>query len=96
VDDYPDQQPEATEPPGDVAESAPAGVREPSERERELAALASLQGDLADVDRALARLDEGTYGTCEVCGEAIPDDVLERVPVTRVCAAHDAEPAPRQ
>jgi RNA polymerase-binding transcription factor DksA len=59
------------------------------ERERELAALNQVQGDLAAVDRTLAALDEGTYGTCEVCGMAIGDDVLERSPVARSCGAHD-------
>jgi RNA polymerase-binding transcription factor len=61
-----------------------------SERERELAVIAQAQADLADVDRALERLDDGTYGTCEVCGEAIADDVLERAPATRLCPAHAA------
>jgi DnaK suppressor protein len=59
-----------------------------SERERELAIIARAQSDLADVGRALERLDDGTYGTCEVCGEAIADDVLERAPATRLCPAH--------
>jgi RNA polymerase-binding transcription factor DksA len=62
----------------------------PSERERELAVIARAQSDLADVDLALQRLDEGTYGTCEVCSEPIPDDVLERAPAGRLCAAHGA------
>ena len=44
------------------------------ERARELAALRQVQGDLEAVDRALAHLDEGTYGTCEACGEPIADD----------------------
>jgi RNA polymerase-binding transcription factor DksA len=61
-----------------------------SERERELAVIAQAQADLADVDRALERLDDGTYGTCEVCGGSIADDVLERAPATRLCPAHAA------
>ena len=32
---------------------------------------------LDEVDHALARLDDGTYGSCEVCGSAIGDDRLE-------------------
>jgi DnaK suppressor protein len=65
-----------------------------SERERELAVIARFQTDLADVDRALQRLDDGTYETCEVCGQAIGDDVLERAPATRLCAAHGVGGAP--
>ena len=59
-----------------------------SERERELAVIARAHADLADVDRALERLDDGTYGTCEVCGEAIADDVLAPAPATRLCPPH--------
>jgi DnaK suppressor protein len=59
-----------------------------SERERELAVITRAQADLADVDRALERLDDGTYGTCEVCGEAIADEVLERAPAARLCPSH--------
>jgi RNA polymerase-binding transcription factor DksA len=35
---------------------------------------------LADVRRALAKLDDGTYGTCEVCGEPIAPERLEALP----------------
>lgn len=61
-----------------------------SERERELAALAAIQADLAGVDRALERIDDGSYGTCEACGQPIPDEVLDEAPVTRLCAGHAA------
>jgi RNA polymerase-binding transcription factor DksA len=47
-----------------------------------------MQGDLADVDRALERLDEGTYGTCEACGVALPDEALAEAPALRTCAQH--------
>lgn len=39
-----------------------------------------LQSALADVDRALAKLAEGSYGTCDVCGDPIGDDRLEALP----------------
>jgi hypothetical protein len=39
--------------------------------------------DLADVEVALERLDEGTYWTCEVTGEPLPDDLLAADPVAR-------------
>jgi hypothetical protein len=39
--------------------------------------------DLADVEVALERLDEGTYWTCEVTGETLPDDLLAADPVAR-------------
>jgi hypothetical protein len=47
-----------------------------------------IEEDLADVERALARLDDGTYGRCEVCGDTLSDDELARSPATRFCRAH--------
>lgn len=47
-----------------------------------------LREQLDEVETALARLDDGTYGTCEVCGEAIPDPRLEALPTTRWCITH--------
>ena len=81
---------EVVEQPEHQPHGGPADSRDVSERERELAIIAQAQADLAGVDRALERLDDGTYGTCEVCGEAIADDVLERAPASRLCPSHGA------
>jgi len=43
---------------------------------------------LADVRHARARLVEGTYGTCEVCGKAIPEARLEARPWSSRCLEH--------
>ncbi len=51
-------------------------------------ALDALEAEVADVERALARLDAGTYGTCEVCGERLSDTVLQDRPAARFCPAH--------
>lgn len=40
---------------------------------------------LADVNRALEKLDEGTYGTCDECGDAIADARLEGRPWSTHC-----------
>jgi RNA polymerase-binding protein DksA len=40
---------------------------------------------LQEVDAALRRIDEGTYGTCRVCGEQIAPERLEAVPHTDLC-----------
>jgi len=40
---------------------------------------------LVEVEAALERLDNGTYGTCEVCGELIAIERLEALPETRMC-----------
>lgn len=55
------------------------------DREKDLTILDSVEGELADVEHALQRLDDGTYGTCEACGKPIPDDRLEALPATRFC-----------
>jgi DnaK suppressor protein len=47
-----------------------------------------LRRDLDDIEKALARMDEGSYGTCEVCGKEIGADRLEVMPSTRVCIDH--------
>lgn len=61
------------------------------EREKDLSILEQVEAELADVEHALRRLDDGTYGTCEVCGGAIPDERLEAMPATRLCLEHRAE-----
>ncbi len=55
------------------------------EREKDLAILESIEAELADVEHALRRLDEGTYGICEACGRPIDEERLEALPATRVC-----------
>jgi DnaK suppressor protein len=40
---------------------------------------------LEDVERALAKLDEGTYGACESCGRPIGEARLEAMPAARYC-----------
>jgi len=55
------------------------------EREKDLSILESIESELADVEHALRRLDEGTYGTCEACGQPIDDERLEVLPATRLC-----------
>lgn len=46
--------------------------------------LVGIEQDLADVEIALSRLEAGSYWTCEVTGNDIPDSVLEKRPTTRV------------
>jgi DnaK suppressor protein len=45
----------------------------------------SLEAGLARTERALAKLDEGTYGTCDQCGEAIPPARLRAMPDSALC-----------
>lgn len=49
---------------------------------------ASLSEQLADVEQALAKLDQGGYGRCETCDEEIAAARLEAMPATRYCINH--------
>jgi DnaK suppressor protein len=46
------------------------------------------KGEINQVAAALARLDAGKYGLCEVCGEAIEDKRLEALPFATRCKVH--------
>lgn len=50
--------------------------------------LRSAEQVLDGVDRVLASLDVGSYGTCEACGAPIEDGLLEEDPAATRCAAH--------
>ena len=56
-----------------------------AERGEADALAAKLLETLAEVDDALAKLDEGTYGTCEQCGKEIAPARLDAKPAARLC-----------
>src|SRR3954454_6101203 len=56
-----------------------------AEQGENLTLAASLRDQLADVETALVRLADGSYGSCEVCGNALTDARLEAMPATRFC-----------
>jgi len=52
----------------------------------EVEALAgSLRESLSDVEAALVKLEAGTFGVCEGCGQSIPPARLEAKPAARLC-----------
>ena len=55
-----------------------------SERERDLALSAQARAAVEEIDHALTKFDEGTYGICEASGEPIPEERLEAIPWARV------------
>jgi RNA polymerase-binding transcription factor DksA len=65
------------------------------EREKDFSVLEQVEAELADVERALQRLDDGTYGQCDACGQPIADERLAAMPATRFCVAHRVEAEPR-
>ena len=58
----------------------------------------SLEVGLARVERALSKLDDGTYGCCDACGGPIPGDRLAAMPdavLCMACASSQSRHAPR-
>jgi DnaK suppressor protein len=53
------------------------------ERAKDLSILEQLEGDLAEIEAAIARLDDGSYGVDEVTGEPIDPERLDAYPVAR-------------
>ena len=60
-------------------------------QERSLAISATMERELAQIDHALQRIAEGTYGVCEVGGESIPVERLEARPAATLCIQHQRE-----
>ncbi len=61
------------------------GTSEAIGRIERVAQADALSAKLADVDRALAKIEDGTYGFCDRCGAPIPEDRLEARPWAVVC-----------
>ncbi|WP_189169386.1 TraR/DksA family transcriptional regulator [Pilimelia anulata] len=55
------------------------------EREQEITLANNLADRVLQVERALERLDEGGYGWCERCGNAIPVERLAAFPSATLC-----------
>ena len=70
------------------------GTIEAVSRLTEIGVGRSLESGLARTERALAKLDEGTYGICDRCGEPIPERRLEAMPDSVLCVACAATEAP--
>jgi RNA polymerase-binding transcription factor len=63
------------------------GTTEAVERIHTTSAARALAAMLDDVRRALAKLAEGSYGTCDACGRAISPERLEAIPWAVLCIA---------
>ena len=66
------------------------GTSQAVERIAQVDAAKKLDAKLRDVGRALDKLDEGTYGTCDVCGAPIGRERLEAIPWAVRCIDHAA------
>jgi DnaK suppressor protein len=60
---------------------------ETSAQERDLALIENLEHVRDQVNAALGRLEDGSYGTCSSCGQPIPRERLEALPFAGQCVA---------
>ncbi|SRR6266567_1365661 len=67
---------EASEGPQDFEDTAVDFL----ETQQEQAVLVNQQALLTEVERALERIEQGTYGKCVDCGQPIPEKRLEAIP----------------
>jgi DnaK suppressor protein len=52
----------------------------------------TIYATVTEIDQALERLDEGTYGRCVACGALIPEERLLAVPWAALCVPCSAKP----
>lgn len=70
----------------------PADVgTETFERSRDMAVDDNLERRLEEINSALDRIEDSSYGQCAVCGRDIPYERLEAVPYTAYCVEHTPE-----
>ena len=76
----------ATNSPGSPWEAA-EGVATADQNRLQVTRALTLAAEwaLSEIDSALQRLDEGSYGICERCAEPIPEERLEVLPMSRLC-----------
>ncbi len=56
-----------------------------AERSQEITLVEQMRSRRADIISSLAKIADGTYGTCDRCGSAIPPERLEAVPTASLC-----------
>jgi RNA polymerase-binding transcription factor DksA len=76
---------EAASSAGTDDEHDPEGATLAFERQHAAALLSQARQQLAAVEAALRRLDDGSYGTCERCGQPIGDERLAARPAALTC-----------
>ncbi|HJR46428.1 MAG TPA: TraR/DksA C4-type zinc finger protein [Actinomycetota bacterium] len=58
-----------------------------AERSQQITLVEQLRSRRADILKALRKIDDGTYGKCENCGNDIPVERLEAVPAATLCVS---------
>jgi len=52
---------------------------------RQMALEKGLRVQMADIEHALRKIKEGTYGLCDICGQSIAPERLEALPWANLC-----------
>jgi len=73
--------------PGDVQfdEESGEGDTLAVERERDLALSAQARAAIEQIDRAIEKIHDGSYGKCDSCGTTIPRERLRALPYAALC-----------
>ncbi len=71
----------------DSADDSELGDRM-EELEEQNAVVQNLEGRYNEIKSALAKIDAGTYGKCEICGKNIEEDRLGANPSAKTCKTH--------
>ena len=79
------ERPPSAGPPVSFGKRVGDGTTEAVERINTTAAARAIAEAIAEVDRALEKLDAGTYGACDDCGRPIGSERLEAVPWAGLC-----------
>jgi DnaK suppressor protein len=85
-----------TRPVEERREGSPFGKREEEasealELEKRLAMEQRLNENLSAVEHALQKFEDGTYGLCDICGQAIAPERMEALPHATVCMTCKAQ-----
>ncbi|MEW6006571.1 MAG: TraR/DksA C4-type zinc finger protein [bacterium] len=55
------------------------------EQEKEISIIENISNTIQEIDSAMLRIEDGTYGICEGCKKEIAIERLEIIPFTRLC-----------
>ena len=78
--------PESEEKSQDVEDDGDMAERAEDYEERS-SALGVLEFRLNDIKKALAKIEDGKFGICEICGNKIEEERLEANPSSKTCEA---------
>lgn len=77
-------------PPDERREGSPFGKREEEatetlELEKRLSLEKRIRNSLVEIEHALYKFEQGTYGLCDICGQPIDPARLEALPQANLC-----------